>query len=71
LAPGEEVEVDAVVDEVDVGVTIQEHADDTRAGDPSQLDAKAGMEVDDAVVYVGQNWDAAEGCWMSCLRQLS
>jgi hypothetical protein len=54
-----------------VGVTRHEQADDTCEGDPSQFEAKDGMRVDGVVVYVGQNWEAADDCWMNCLRQLS
>lgn len=49
------VEVVAAEEIVDVDVTMHEQADETRAGEPPQLEAKVGIEVDGAVVYVGQN----------------
>ena len=63
---------DAVAEAVDVGVTMHEHAEETLAAEPPQFETKVGRapEADDAV-YVGQNEDTAEDCWMNCRRQLS
>lgn len=58
-------------DTVGVGVTMQEHAEDTRAANPPQFDANEGIGASGDAVYVGQASEAAEDCWMNCLRQLS
>ena len=65
------VDVEAGAEEVDVGVTIQEQADEMLAGIPPQLEANVGSAPEADAVYVGQNCDAADDDWMNCLRQLS
>ena len=58
--------------EVDVGVTRQEHADETLEATPSQFETKVGSGADaDDAMYVGQNFDTADGSWIICLKQLS
>lgn len=63
--------VEVGADVADVGVTMQEQADETFDASPSQPDAKVGRLAFTEAVKVGQNADAAEAAPMNCLRQLS
>lgn len=55
------MEAGADDEEVDVGVTMQEHAEETLDATPPQFETKAGnvAEADEAV-YVGQKCETAE-----------
>jgi hypothetical protein len=67
-----EVEVGGAVDVVEVGVTMQEHAEETLDATPPQFETKVGNELNAVeAVYVGQNCETADDSWMNCLRQLS
>ena len=58
--------------EADVGVTRQEHADETLEAVPPQFETNVGSVADaEDAVYVEQNDDTADDCWIICLRQLS
>ncbi len=65
------MEVGDTVVEVDVGATMQEHAEDTLDEISPQFETKVGSEDTEAAVNVEQNCDTAEDCWIICLRQLS
>lgn len=66
------MEVTLGAEEVVVGVTMQEHAEDTLDARPPQFETNVGREAEaDEAVYVGQKLETAEDSWMNCLRQLS
>jgi len=57
------MEIDGEVDEASVGVTRQEHADETRDALPPQFETKVGSavaEFAELAVKVGQNCATAE-----------
>ncbi len=64
--------MDVGAEDVVVGVTIHEHAEETLDASPPQLETKVGRAaVADEAVYVGQNAETLADCWINWRRQLS